>query len=328
VSLLQVTYPTVDPSGAPILASLLMATPIGCTPIAVVNYQHGTSFSRAEVPSEADPAGTDDRILQAAAFAGHGYVLVAADYLGLGASPGRHPFLHAATEASAVIDGWRAARQVAQQRGWSWPTVAFLAGFSQGGHATLAVLKALPADLQARAVAGISGPYNLSTVQLAFTLSGQTPVDSAYLGYILSSYAHLYVAPSPAAYLESPYDQNLDDLFDGSKTIEDIIERVPPTPRDLITSEFARQLESREPNWFAAALADNDVDALTSAIPIRLYYSHADTIVDPAQAALAAARLRGAGGLAETVDVGEVDHLASWLVALGAVRGWFDELLR
>jgi len=327
VNLTKVVYDTIDAQGAPILASLLLAAPSDCAPVAVVNYQHGTAFGRDEVPSRADVADADDRSVPALVFAGHCYLLIASDYVGLGVSPGRHPFMHAATEASAVVDAWRAARRVAEQQGIAWPKDAFLVGFSQGGHATLAAAATWPSDSRLRALAGISGPYNLSDIQLEFTLEGQSPVDSAYLGYVLSAYAHLYPAPAASAYLKPPYDRALAELFDGSQHIQDIIPNLPATPRELLAPEFADQLERHEANWFSTALAENDVDRVTPSVPVRLYYSQTDEIVAPEQSVRTSARMRAGGVAAEAIDIGPIDHLSSWRPALGNVRNWFDELL-
>ena len=327
VEFVRARYHTLDASGAATMASMLLARPVGCNPIAVVNYQHGTAFHREEVPSEASLEDTDDRTVPAAAFAGHCYLFVAPDYLGLGSSPGRHPFLHARSEASAVVDSWRAARSIARERGWSWPEPVFLFGFSQGAHAALSTLGALPGELRARAMAGVSGPYNLSTEQLPFTLGGQTPVDAAYLGYVVSAYANLYPAPAAHQFLESPYDVTLDSLFDGSKHIQEIIPEVPPSAQELLTPTFARQLMAREPNWFLSAMTENDVDGVVPAIPVRLYYSSSDSIVSPSQSPAAAQRMQAAGSDAQAIDLGEIDHLSTRFAALPAVRAWFDAML-
>jgi pimeloyl-ACP methyl ester carboxylesterase len=327
VNLSKVVYETIDAQGAPILASLLLAAPSNCAPVAVISYQHGTAFRRDEVPSRAAADDADDRSVPALAFAGHCYLVVASDYVGLGVSPGRHPFMHAGSEASAVIDAWRAARQVAEQQDIAWPRDAFLVGFSQGAHATMAAAAHLPADFSLRALAGISGPYNLSDIQLAFTLEGESPVDSAYLGYILSAYAQLYPAPASGAYLMPPYDQTLAGFFDGSQRIQDLIPDLPATPHALLTPEFAGELERHEVNWFSSALADNDVDGVVPSVPVQLYYSSTDEIVTPEQATHTAVRMRQSGVAAEAIDIGPIDHLSSWRPALGNVRSWFDELL-
>ena len=63
----------------------------------------------------------------------HGYVVVATDYEGLGV-PGVHPYLVGVSEAHAVLDSVRAARELPATQATSRFAVW---GHSQGGHAAL-----------------------------------------------------------------------------------------------------------------------------------------------------------------------------------------------
>ena len=53
-------------------------------------------------------------------FAAFGYVVCAPDFVGLGDSPGVHPYVHAKTEASAAIDMLRAARELDADDTFGW----------------------------------------------------------------------------------------------------------------------------------------------------------------------------------------------------------------
>jgi dienelactone hydrolase len=107
-----------------------------------VSWQHGTTTQRSEVPSKPTP---DEGVVASLVFAGHGYLLAAPDYLGLGTSEGRHPYYHAESTAASVVDLLRAARRLAEARDLAWPEPLFLTGFSQGGHASIAALRELEA---------------------------------------------------------------------------------------------------------------------------------------------------------------------------------------
>jgi dienelactone hydrolase len=92
-------------------------------------------------------------------------LLVAPDYIGLGISAAAHPYLHAVTEANAVIDLLRAARVIVDAKGYVWPSRVMLVGFSQGGHSTLAAQRALEATpidgIEVAASASIARPSTL-----------------------------------------------------------------------------------------------------------------------------------------------------------------------
>lgn len=90
------------------LASGLVAAPVSseCS-FPLVSYHHG-SFYYDEVLSEL--TGSSDQHYVGIPFAANGYVAALPDYLGYGATPvdHLHPYIHAETEASAVVDMLRA----------------------------------------------------------------------------------------------------------------------------------------------------------------------------------------------------------------------------
>ncbi|NNK89912.1 MAG: hypothetical protein HKO89_04830, partial [Saprospiraceae bacterium] len=111
VDLYKVRYYTPDINGDEHVASGLICIPQSQSrsfPLAC--YQHGTVGSRDDVPSNLQGG-----YLLAVIFASYGYVITTPDYLGLGDSPGIHPYVHAATEASAAIDLLYAARELDAQ---------------------------------------------------------------------------------------------------------------------------------------------------------------------------------------------------------------------
>jgi len=98
----------------------------------IVAWAHGTSGvvhkcapSLRDVPYHSIP-GIQDMI-------GEGYIVVATDYPGLGTG-GTHPYLVGTSEAHAVLDSVRAARQVPEAQASAEYVVW---GHSQGGHAAL-----------------------------------------------------------------------------------------------------------------------------------------------------------------------------------------------
>lgn len=87
VKLYRVIYNSIIPelNNKPTVASGLIAIPeTGKNKMPVVSYQHGTVFSKTEVPS--NPEESMETRLMVAQFAGQGYILIAADYFGEGQS--------------------------------------------------------------------------------------------------------------------------------------------------------------------------------------------------------------------------------------------------
>jgi pimeloyl-ACP methyl ester carboxylesterase len=325
-TLYRVEYWTRGPAGDAVIASGLVALPRTRELRGVVSWQHGTATERSEVPSKPTP---DEGVVASVAFAGHGYLLAAPDYLGLGSSPGRHPYYHTESTAASVVDLLRAARRLAEAKGFAWPEKLFLTGFSQGGHATIAALRELEAadepGLRVTAAAPIAGPFDLSNLSVPRALEGEARSSSLYLGYLIASYSRVYGEPLGGTLLPQ-YARAVEEIFDGSRGGEAILEALPRNPREMFQPEFLESFEERRPNWLADRLRENDLVAFTPRAPVRLYYGALDVDVSPEEARTQARRWSERGADARAIDVGPFDHDASVLEAAPLVRAWFDEL--
>jgi hypothetical protein len=328
VSLYRVRYWTPGIDGNLVVASGLIAFPRAERLRGVVSFQHGTASQRASVPSTPDPS---NGVLAAAAFAGQGYLLVAADYIGLGASTLWHPYLHAATEASSAIDLLRAARGVVAAAGMQWPDTLLLTGFSQGGHVTLAMQRALESTplegLAVRGSAPIAGPFDLAAMSVPFALEGHSPASSLYLAYMVNSYANVYGEALGTA-LQEPYASLVPTLFDGEHDEDSIMAALPRDPRRMFRDDFLRTYEGGEANWLRERLVANSLYDWTPRAPVRLYFGSLDADVSPREAERESTRLQERGADVAVVDVGAFDHEGSVLQSVPLLLAWFDELAR
>lgn len=161
----RLEYLSSDANGAPVRASGLVALPLkrAGAPSPVLSYQHATIFRDAQAPSNALAAGELPLVL-----ASLGYLTVAADYVGYGVSRGQpHPYLLAGPSAAAVLDLLTAARTWRLRNAVADNGQLFLAGYSEGGYATLAAHRALeqggagPLRNDLVAVVPGAGPYDL-----------------------------------------------------------------------------------------------------------------------------------------------------------------------
>jgi hypothetical protein len=326
VSLYRVEYWTTAPGGRLALASGLVAFPRAAELRGVVSFQHGTASERSAAPSTPDP---NNGIVAAAVFAGHGYLLVAPDYLGLGTSTEPHPYYHAESTANAVVDLLRASREVVAAAGFRWPNALFLAGFSQGGHATLAAQRAIEANpgegLRVRASASVAGPFDLAGIGFPSALEGRSRFASLYIAWIANSYARIYSMPLGSV-IREPYPSQLPVLFDGAHGGDAIVQALPAQPREMLTPEFLADFDAGRETWFLKRLAENSLLDWTPRAQLRLYYGEADVDVAPEEARSAATHFAAGGGDVRAIGVGAVDHEGSVLAAVPLLRAWFDEL--
>jgi pimeloyl-ACP methyl ester carboxylesterase len=161
----RLTYQAIDAQGRAIVASGLVSVPVKAAGAKspVLSYQHGTIKTDAEAPTNRARAEEP-----AVALASLGYIVVAADYVGYGASKGTpHSYLLSAPTAAAVLDllsaakKWRASNSVADNG------QLFLIGYSEGGYATVAAHRALQSAGGATlaglvATAPGAGPYDIA----------------------------------------------------------------------------------------------------------------------------------------------------------------------
>jgi acetyl esterase/lipase len=115
--------------------------------------------------------------------------MVAADYIGLGAEAGPHPYLVGAPEARSVLDAVRAARQLGEVD-LSGTTVVW--GHSQGGGAALwtgIVARAYAPDVPLAGVAALAPASDV--VALAQELRSN-PAGQLFAAYVVQGYSGAY----------------------------------------------------------------------------------------------------------------------------------------
>lgn len=192
VQLYKLRYTTTDVRGLPDTASGLLVIPD--LPGAIfppLVFQRGTIDNRLDVPSNLMDAW------EASAIAGGlGYVVIAPDLLGVGDSRGFHPYLHAASEASAAIDMIFAAQDFALQNNVQLNDQLFIAGYSQGGHSAMALHREIETNwsdiFTVTATAHMSGPYSLSGIMRDLILSDEPYPFPGFVAYQMLSYNYVY----------------------------------------------------------------------------------------------------------------------------------------
>ncbi|TMR24151.1 alpha/beta hydrolase [Nonomuraea turkmeniaca] len=324
--LYAVVYRTTAVDGTPTTASGVVALPHRSRHgLWTVSYQHGTLATKAGAGSVSDGDGRAAPLM----FAAAGFAGVAPDYLGLGKGPGFHPYMDAATEASASLDLLRAAGELAAGKGRSLSGDVLLTGFSQGGHATMALGKELRDErgLRLRGVAPIAGPYDVKDAELPALLGGRLDPGSAtfYLAYwtvSMNRLHHFYDSPS-----EVFQDPGVERLFDGLHNFDEIVAGLPASPQDLVTPAYLKSV-SQPSGPLLRALEVNDTTCAgwRPGVPVRLYAGRGDRDVAIANSYHCLRDLRASKVKVSLTDVGDVDHFTSAKRSLPKVLDWFTAL--
>lgn len=286
-------------------------------------YQHGTADCKTCVPSRYGSAGGAEG--QAGlAFAGMGYAVVMPDYVGAGDGRGFHPYMHAATEAQAAVDFLRALPEWEAAHGDAFNEQLFLTGYSQGGHASMALHRALETQLSnefaVTAAAHLSGPYSVSGVMRGMILADTPYFFPAYVPNILMSYqlmyGNLFADVSDAAqpaYLPL-FAQYASGTIGLTKLNDLLVQKLiaetgASVPRRMFQPTYIAAVESDPAGPVNVALRDNDVFRWAPARPTRLFYCMADDQVPFANSLLARDTMKALG--APDVEATDVNSTAN-----------------
>lgn len=194
VRVVALNYSTVGVNSEQTNASGVMLVPSGACAAnshPLVAYAKGTDVQKPR--TLANPSDSETFLL-VAMYAAQGYAVVATDYLGFAKSAySYHPYLHADSEASSVVDSIRAAKRAAAEQGVLLSGKVMLTGYSQGGHSSMAAHRAIerdiPGEINVVAGAHLAGPYNLSG---SFKLTNAIAGYQFFVPYLVTAWQKVY----------------------------------------------------------------------------------------------------------------------------------------
>jgi hypothetical protein len=288
VKLWKITYTTPDIFNQLDTASGLLVVPERdeTTIYPSLVYQHGTVDGPQDVPSNLQ-GGYQLAVL----FGGLGYATLAPDYLGAGTARGFHPYVHADSEASAAVDMLRAVRGYAPEMDLLLNDQVFVTGYSQGGHASMALHRALELDLsdefEVTAAAHLSGPYSISGVMRELMISEEPYNFLAYLPNTYLSYNEVYdFYDNTEQFFKPEYVDAIDDFYAGNIGLNNLnsflissitAEYGGPIARYMLQDSIVDILAAADPSHpVIAALKDNDVYEWAPQQPTRIFYCMGD----------------------------------------------------
>jgi len=330
----KIVYTTTDIHGNNSVASGGLAVPKNtpCDSLPIGVYQHGTSLNKEDVPSR----NTSEAIIPKLCSS-KGFVTCAPDYLGMGDSPGLHPYVHAESEATAALDMIRAVRSFLSD---SLSIIdngeVVVTGYSQGGHAAMAMHKYvednnLLGEFNIVASAPSSGPYDLSGDQSELLLSNAPYSNPGYVVYLISSFELAYgnIFTTYSDILKSPYDTIVPPYFSGNNTTYSMGDLNPLLPtqlsdliQDTVLTNFMNDTVNH-PLW--VALRDNDNFDWSPTRPVQMFYCTDDEQVDFNNAITAESQMISNGATDVTAtNMGALDHGNCVLPALSTALAWMS----
>ncbi|WP_114812077.1 alpha/beta hydrolase family protein [Paraburkholderia kururiensis] len=361
VDLHRVVTFTVNPeSGERVKVSGLLALPVGAKgAIPLVSWQHGTILSFDQVPSnltllaDADRQLTDagdslETLFNVHRFAGQGYAVIAADYVGKG------PFRDGRGEAYAVKDvtvrtclDMLAAGQAAMRKLGVTPSKLFLHGWSQGAVNTQWLHQALRKQSRPIAATAVASPFNDLNEAWRFWAGAQSfalpqgvttyPALPDWISVCmivtLGSYELQYGLKGLMKSAVRPEFHDFATKYWADYKVDVDSSKPTPTGSNLLVPDFFERFTAAQNSAFLQHLAANRATYWNYDSPIRFIYGLADEAIHPG---MVYPVLAAGGRFVTGVPVQGASHRGTFLAGLygdgttlggsNNVTAWFDTL--
>lgn len=330
VKLYRVTYNSVVPErgNKPIVATGLVAIPdVAGTSFPMVSYQHGTVYEKTQVPSFPDQSPETQLML--AQFAGQGYIVIGADYFGMGSSKEPEGYMVKASHQQAAYDMLMASRAVLGALKLESPKL-FIAGWSQGGFVTMAFLEKLEAaGVKVDAAATASAPADIFVALNGFlNFPRKNDADWVNSLFILSSFSfeNYYGVPGLARSLiaDQYYDvarkAYLREPFNAADVPTDLRKLIKP---DYFNAQYFAD------SAYGKLVAQTTAYRWIIKSPVRNYYGEADEAISTGLGQLAATYQHAIGSgntKVEAISTGATSHRGTYATAVPNWKTWFDGL--
>lgn len=324
VKIYKIRYHTIDFSGQPTIATGALVVPQTSESAPLLSFQHGTQTKRTEVASLKGIFTLEG--FGACIAASLGYVSCVPDYLGMGESTLVHPYLIADVSASAVIDLMIATKHYCTENSISLNEQVFIAGYSEGGYATLAAQNELETNytdlFMLTASAPMAGPYDMEyTVNSTFAAKSYSV--PGYVGFLLYAYNTYYQIADLNEIFMPTYAAKIPTLFDGSKTIDQINPELTTNLTELLTPGFSENYIANTNSTFWAAVTENSLLAWKPKTKTYLIHSNGDDVVSYQNSVNALADFQNQG--ATNVELITIEGLSHTEAAIPAILLMIDK---
>ena len=282
IEIYKVTYNTHYNTQA-IVASGLVVLPKTTQAVGMLSFHHGTITKYDDAPSNFS-AG-DYNTIAYSAMASVGFIGVIPDYLGFGSSTSvLHPYYVEDLMASSVIDLLKASVELGQQKNVTFNGNLFLAGYSEGGYATMAAHKAIEENgldgFTLIASFPASGAYDIKGIQENIFAQEEYD-DPHYVAYLARAYQIQYDRDDLLTdFFKEPYASRIPGLFDGQKGATEINAQLTTKVSDLIQGDVLNNINSNPKySYLVDAFNENSLTDWKPVAPMYMYHGLADETV-------------------------------------------------
>ncbi len=333
VEIHRVEYWTLDGKGENLIpASGLVTIPVqeGCD-FPLLNYNHGT------LEYDSTLSDLNAKIQQhfvGVPFGAIGYVTALPDYLGYGATPKNHPhpYIHAKSEATAVVDMLRASKVFCGNNSVLLNEQLFLLGYSQGGHVGLATHRELEMnhadEFSITASSMGAGAYDISGMMRDSMLYSEEYSNTFFLAFVVAGYEFIYgnIYEELNDVFIAPYDSLIAEMLDRTDPQAAIRSLLPSTAVEMFQPDYLEAFKTDSLHPLNVALRENDVYNWIPQAPLKFTYCEGDKTVPYQNSIFTINHMNDLGASDVTgQSVGaSLDHGTCTYPAVLSAKFWFD----
>ncbi|MCK8492804.1 lipase family protein [Spirosoma sp. RP8] len=323
ISAYRLEYTTTNTDGKSIAASGLLLIPKVNTALPLLSMQHGTITSDNDAPSNYQ--SSSEAYSLGSVFASLGYIIAAPDYIGYGASKDLpHTYEHRNGLATASLDMLRATRDFLSDKNVNWNKRLYVAGYSEGGYATLALQKKIEEETgsEFNLVASSCGAGAYDKPAFMKQIINQPSAGVDYINrlyiWVLQTYDRIYGINRPATgYFKEPYAAQV--VANGMNASINV------SINQAFSDSFKQGINNGTDKAFLDAVQDNDIHDWKPKTPTRLYHGTADEIVSylNSQNAYDAMQKRGATNV-QLMPIPNATHATGILPFISGTYDFFN----
>ena len=281
-----------DVDGSPLTLSGKLLLPKEGPVRNMIIVSHYTIGANYEAPSETFP--------MEGIWASKGYAVVIADYIGFGVTARRiHPYMHVESTARSVVDMALAVKPYLAHIGRAPESdEVILAGYSQGGATTIAVMDMIQDEYASvfpiKKVYAGGGPYDLAATYDTSMEWDQTGIPCAIPMIVQGINEGENLGLKMEDFFRPDLLAHYDEWINSKDfTVKEINYKINATSLHEIMTDEGRNKQSGETARLYQALLNNSVQRFTPRAPIFMFHSMDDKTVPFVNALKAEEWLKG-----------------------------------
>ena len=215
-----------------------------------------------------------------------GFITIFPDYVGMANPNVYHPYHIKDSYVRAVLHMIKAVKQLSQtlinEQSFQYNDQLFLAGYSEGGYATLAAQSGIEQlnneEFHITASFPMAGAYDLAGTMVDYFLSEPEYENPYYVPYVLTSHVWYYqgINTDLNIYFEPYWAETLPNLYNGTYSGSQINNMLPDNVLDILIDSVLTDFTINDDHFLRQTLSQNTLLDWVPNSPTYLYHGLAD----------------------------------------------------